>query len=184
MEAERDIYGNYYLPSDKFPDGCGFVLMIIGVIAVLTFFFGCASHKSVSHVERDSVRVEVRHKTVFVPDTILVPIPAQSSSHVTIDSLSNLENDFATSTARINPDGSLYHDLKTKPQEKPVEIQKPVVYRDSIVYVDKLVEDTKIEYVEKKLTKWQRLCMSLGTGVLIAPFLLFAIWLVYRKLRK
>ena len=184
MKTEKALYRTSCPIEDKLPDGCGKTLLVLLIIIALCLLFGCASHKAVTHTERDSVRVEVHHTTVFVPDTIPIYIPAQSCSHVTIDSLSNLENDFSTSTARINSDGTLYHDLKTKPQKHNVAIEKPVERRDSIVYVDKIVEDTKIEYVEKKLTKWQKLCMSLGTGVMIAPFLCFAIWLVYRKLRK
>lgn len=40
-------------------------------------------------------------------DTAYIEVPAQSAEITTPDSVSHLETDFATSDARINPDGTL-----------------------------------------------------------------------------
>lgn len=128
---------------------------------------------------RDSVRIEYREKTVFVPDTVFVEIPAQTAERTTPDSLSHLENDYAESNARINQDGSLFHDLKTKPQAKPVPTEKEIQYRDSIVYKDRIVKlrvtETKTVEVEKKLS-WFHKTQIYGFWALL---LLLAI--IYRK---
>lgn len=134
--------------------------LLIPILLAALLLCGCAATRhvsdSVNSEERDTVRVET--VTIYVPDTVFVEIPAQTAERETRDSVSNLENDYATSEARINPDGSLYHDLKTKPQKKPVEFQKPVERRDSIVYRERVRTETVTETVEvpRKLTWFQK----------------------------
>lgn len=121
----------------------------------------CATGRKVGTVtflEKDSVRTEVRKEVIYIPDTVYIKIPAQSAERTTKDSTSNLENDFASSTARINPDGTLYHDLNTKPQDKPVPTEKEVERNDSIVYVDRFTEVPVP--VEKELSWWERTCIK------------------------
>lgn len=133
----------------------GFVagILICGLLG------SCKCHRAITTiVVQDSTRVEVRTETVYVPDTILVEIPAQKAERTTADSTSHLENDYAVSDAAIMPDGSLFHALETKPQQKPVEYQKPIERKDSIVYREKEVPVPYpvTEYVEKKLSWWQQ----------------------------
>lgn len=128
---------------------------------------------------RDSVRIEYRERTVLVPDTVFVEIPAQIAERTTPDSLSHLENDYAESNARINQDGTLFHDLRTKPQAKPVPTKKEVQYRDSIVYKDRIVKlrvtETKTVEVEKKLSWFQK------TQIYGFWALLLLLAIIYRK---
>lgn len=154
---------------------------ILFIAALLT---GCGTTKvatssDIREEKNDSVRIEYRERTILVPDTVFVEIPAQTAERTTPDSLSRLENDFAESTARINQDGSLYHDLKTKPQTKPVPTNKEIQERDSVRTVcrDRIVERTSTETVEveKKLSRFQK--------IQIAGFwtLLVFLMIVYRK---
>lgn len=122
------------------------VLMIVFTLS------SCCSMRQQRISLKDSTSVVVRTKTVFVPDTVFLEIPAQTAERTTMDSVSHLENEYAESDARINQDGSLFHDLRTKPQQKPIQIEKPIEYRDSIVYMN----SEKIVPVEKELTKWQK----------------------------
>ena len=134
--------------------------LLIPLLMAALLLCGCAASRhvsdSVNSEQRDTVRVET--VTIYVPDTVFVEIPAQTAERETRDSVSNLENDYATSEARINPDGSLYHDLKTKPQKKPVEFQKPIERRDSIVYRERVRTKTVTETVEvpRQLTWFQK----------------------------
>jgi len=134
-----------------------YAVAILFALLLNLLFGSCGSAKCVE-CTTDSVRVEVRTRIVYVPDTVIVEIPAQTAERTTADSVSHLENDFATSDARINADGTLTHTLATKPQKKPVEFQKPVERKDSIVYVDREVNETsqQIVEVEKKLSWWQQ----------------------------
>ena len=134
--------------------------LLIPLLITALLLCGCAAplylSDSMNSEKKDSVRVET--VTLYVPDTVYVEIPFQTAECETRDSVSNLENDYAISEARINPDGSLYHDLKTKPQNKPVEIQKPVERRDSIIYREHIKTENMTETVEvpRKLTWFQK----------------------------
>lgn len=139
------------------------------LLLLLTFIIGgCASSRRLSENihQQDSVDVRVETRIEYVPDTVFIEIPAQTSERETADSTSHLENDYATSDARINPDGTLYHDLKTKPQKKPVEFEKPVERKDSTIYKTKTVTETKIVKVPRELTWWQKAQMK-GFWVLL-----------------
>lgn len=145
------------------------------MLAAVLLIGGCSpgKHLAKTQQQQDSTRVEVRKEIVYVPDTVYLEIPAQTAERTTRDSTSHLENDYATSDARINTDGSLYHDLKTKPQEIPKEVQTPVELNDSIVYKykDRTVYET-VE-VERELTWWQKTQMYGFWGLLVIVLILF-----------
>ncbi len=138
-------------------------------------------------VVHDSMNTKVLIKTVYVPDTVYVDIPQQKSDRTVEDSVSHLENDYAQSYARINHDGSLFHNLETKPQKKPVEIQKPIERKDSIVYRYKYKDRVKYKdrevIKEKELSEWQQAKIDYG-GKAIVILLLIIAYGVYRIVRK
>lgn len=160
---------------------------IIGfAIVALLMMTGCSPCRNVisSDNQQDSVRVEVRERTILVPDTVIIEIPPQTAERTTPDSLSFLENDYAESTARINPDGTLFHQLNTKPQKKPVGIDKPVQMRDSLVYRDRLINRTKTVQVARKLTWWQQTQIYGFWGLTISVVLLYTIKRVTTHMRE
>lgn len=148
---------------------------LLYILAAVLLFTSCSTcrHIAASQVQRqDSTHTEVVTKTYFVTDTVFVEIPAQTAERTTADSVSQLENDYATSEARINPDGTLYHDLKTKPQDIPKEVQTPVEQKDSIVYRYRYRDVVKTVEVERELTWWQKTQMY-GFWVAIAALLAY-----------
>lgn len=152
-------------------------LTIVG--AILGVLSACSPCKHITAATDTETRVEVHEKVVYVPDTILLTIPAQSVEHIALDSVSHLETDYAESDARINPDGTLLHTLRNKEQDKPTPIQRPIEYRDSIVYVDKLRTIEVPKEVEAKLTLWQK--TQLGSyNILLIALLAALIW-IFRK---
>lgn len=148
------------------------------LLLLLTFIIGgCASSRRLSENvhQQDSVGIRVETRIEYVPDTVYIEIPAQTAERETADSTSHLENDYATSDARINPDGTLFHNLKTKPQKKPVEFEKPVEHKDSIVYKTKTVTKVRTVEVPHELTWWEK------TQIYGFWFILFILMIVYRK---
>lgn len=134
---------------------------IVILLFALLLLGACSTTRKLSSQttnERDSIRIEYRERIVSVPDTVFVEIPAQTAERTTPDSTSHLENDYAESDARINPDGTLFHSLDTKPQMKPVPTEKQIEYRDSIVYRDRIKTETvtETEYVERSLSWWEK----------------------------
>ena len=149
-------------------------MYILSAVLVSTLFIvsGCCTQRRAVEQnttviqQKDSANTEIKVEKVieYLTDSVYIKIPAQMAERTTQDSTSHLENDYATSDARINQDGTLYHDLKTKPQEIASEFQKPVERNDSI----RTEYKTKTEYitlidkkeVEKELTWWQHTCIK------------------------
>lgn len=135
---------------------------IILLMAVALLMVGCRTTKNIStqvqEYKRDSVRIEYRERTVLVPDTVYFEIPRQMAERTIADSVSHLENDYASSDARLNSDGTLTHTLNSKPQLKPVPTERKIEYRDSIIYKDRWRDkkQTVTEYVERKLSWWEQ----------------------------
>lgn len=136
------------------------------------------------HDRSDSARTEiVRHTKTLIPDTLSWEIPPQRAQRTTFDTVSFLENDFSTSTARVNADGSLFHDLHAKAGKRiDIPTQKEVERRDSIVYVD-CIRETKVEVpVRQPLTRWQKAQIWGFWGLLLA-FTALGLYFIRRKAR-
>lgn len=131
---------------------------IIFILAAVLLLGSCCPcrHLTSTTNRQDSTRIEVRTNTIYVPDTVFVEIPAQTAERTTTDSTSHLENEYATSEAKINPDGTLFHNLNTKPQMKPVPTDKKVERRDSIVYQEKYRDRKVTVEVERELSWWEK----------------------------
>lgn len=153
---------------------------LIFILAVSCLLYGCGTQRKLPTTtiqETTNSNVEVKYEKVFVHDTTYIEIPAQTAERTTRDSTSHLENDFAVSDAKINPDGSLFHDLKTKPQKKPVPVNKEIERRDSIAYVDRYVEVPVP--VERSLTRREKTCINWFPYSVVAILLLLVY--VFRK---
>lgn len=149
----------------------------IFILAAVLLLGSCCPcrHLTTTTNRQDSTRIEVRTNTIYVPDTVFIEIPAQTAERTTADSTSHLENDYATSDAKINSDGTLFHDLKTKPQQKPVPTQKQVEQKDSIVYQAKYIDKEVLVEVERKLSWWEK-TQIYGFWAVLVIFII-----IYRK---
>lgn len=148
----------------------------------LLLFPSCRTGRQVVVVEaRDSVRIEERVREIKVTDTLFVEVPMQKESTTVRDSMSHLENDYAISDARINPDGSLYHSLETKPRTDTLSREVGVQVRDSIIYREKVVP--KIYPVEKALNWFVRMRIWLG-NIMLVLISGAVIWLAARLFLK
>lgn len=128
----------------------------LGIALLMVFLLcSCSTKKQITATvaTTDSVRIEVRTERVTVLDTVYLTLPAQSAQNTTTDTTSTLETDYSVSTARINSDGTLYHDLRTKQKKIPVPTERTEERRDSVIYRDREIEIPVL--VEKELTKWQ-----------------------------
>lgn len=150
-----------------------FVTFLIAAAVAGALIPGCCPCRHLSASSRDSVRVEVRERIVRVHDTVTVEVPVESVKQTVRDTTSHLETSYASSDARINPDGSLYHSLENKAGNRPVEAEKQIIYRDSIVYQDRT--NWEIVEVERALTAWQQFRLR-AFWILLAALLI-----VWRK---
>ena len=162
--------------------------IIFALIMAVAMLSGCRTHQTampevVTIHERDTVTVETIIEKTLTPDTVFVEIPAQTAERTSADSLSFLENDFAMSSARINPDGTLFHTLMTKPDKIPFEVMTPTTNKttnaERIREIEKPVPVRVPVEVERKLTWWQRTCINSAPWLLL--LLIAAAGWIFRK---
>ena len=145
-------------------------------IATVMLFSSCRTGRQIVVVEgKDSIRIEERVREIKVTDTLFVEVPMQKESTTVRDSMSHLENDYAISDARINPDGSLSHSLETKHRTDTLSREVGVQVRDSIVYRETVVP--KIVPVEKGLSDWQKIQIR-GFWIFL---ILTSVYIIIRK---
>lgn len=134
------------------------IIIILTSLMAALLMQGCCTQRKIASesTSSDSTRVEIRYKEVYIHDTLYITLPSQSVERETNDTSSHLETKYASSDARINQDGTLYHSLKSKDVPVPVPTEQKVVYKDSIVYRDRNVYLTETKYVERELTSWQK----------------------------
>ncbi len=147
------------------------------LVFIVLFAASCATRRTVSLSQQDSVRVEVVERREVVHDTVRISIPHLEQQREVLCDSSILCNQFALSEARILPNGVLHHTLATLPQQIAEPIALPVTLRDSVVYRERLVR--QIVEVERELTAWQRLAIS---GFYFLLLLFFSLILLSRIL--
>lgn len=157
------------------------VTIFVFIAIVLLLFSSCRTGKVVVVEAKDSVRVEERIREIKVTDTLFVEVPMQKESTTVRDSISHLENDYAISDARINPDGSLYHSLETKPRTDTLTQELSVQAKDSIIYREKVIP--KIYPVEKELNRFTQMRIWLG-NIMLVLISGAVIWLAARLFLK
>lgn len=160
-------------------------------LSAVLLLSGCCTHHRMMTAQNsivrneDSVNTEVRVETIvsYRTDTVCIEVPFQTAERTIQDSISRLANEYAVSNAHINPDGTLYHDLRTIPQKKAVEVNIPIIQKDSIrtEYKNHTMEKEKEIHVEveRDFTWWERTCINGFPWSLIAVFL--GICLQFRK---
>lgn len=151
--------------------------------ALLSLFTGCCPQRlkaSTKLVDSTSVVREVRYVERLRDTTIYVEVPVEVKEVVVQCDSSFLETSLATSVARVNGDGSLFHSLQNRPQRLPVD----VTVKETEVKEAEGVERVRVERVEipvkLPLTTIEKLLM--GWGVLSFGFAVG--WIVFRILRR
>ena len=130
---------------------------ISAVLAASLLLAGCGLCGKVANTtERERETVKIVEHSALVPVITEVSIPELVMQRTTRDTSSFLENRYAESRARINADGTLYHDLKTKPQTIRDTQQVKIVYRDTSTVKEREVEKEIVKEVEKPLNGWQK----------------------------
>ena len=140
------------------------VFLIMLLVACCTAG-GCkTSRGTVLTYRTDTVR-EKETVVEYVPDTVYMEVPAQEKERVTRDSTSYLETDYAESTARINLNGTLFHELRNKAGKKAVETKKKMVTTTIKLQIRHETERTIT--IEKRPSLTQRAAIRLFPWMLI-----------------
>ena len=151
-------------------------ILFLIILSILTA--ACASSRQVASSE--TVRIETKTETIYVPDTVIIERPQIVQQNVTTDTVSVLDNRYAHSEAAVSS-GRLSHTLEAKPVKDSVTVQTKIVYRDSIQIVDRyLLEEVE---VPAQLSGWQKFRMTLGS-ILLAVIALSLIYLCTKYISR
>lgn len=156
---------------------CSILLAMIILASLGQLFVSCSPHLYPPAEVKDSVRVEIRERTVH--DTAFVEIPVIKEVNMTRDSSSHLENPYATSDAVVE-NGLLRHTLETRPQKIFVPVEVPV---HDTTYVHEKAEII-VKEVPAQLTKWQAFQIILGRILGCLVLLVVAAWIVKKFVFK
>lgn len=138
-------------------------------VLLVVLLSGCCPcrHLQTATSTTDSVRVEVRDSIVERIDTAYVTLPVEVVRNVTRDTFSRVETSYAVSTAMVDTNGFLWHEIATKDIPVQVLTVNRTEWRDSIIYRDKVKEVRDVVQVKSEPTKWQKF-QQRGFWVLLA----------------
>lgn len=175
------MLSEYFVNQNNMKAKRVFLAAIVAVVLLLSFGGCCpCRHLQTATSTTDSVRVEVRDSIIERIDTTYITLPVEAVRNVTRDTFSRVETAYAVSTARIDTNGFLWHEIATK--DTPVQVLTKTIteHRDSIIYRDKVREVSDVVQVKSPPTKWQKL-QQRGFWILSAICALLAVAVVARK---
>lgn len=164
------------------------IFLILPLLAV-SMLFSCRTSKDAASsppiviTNSDSIRIEYIETLRIDTVTVEIPLPAESSSQIVRDSTSHLETSLALSDAWINPDGTLGHSIRNKPESLKSDI--PVAVKDSHSNNSAIkTKEIPVPYpvekkVEKELSAWQK--FRLNSFWVLLTTLLASLIYIFRK---
>lgn len=129
------------------------------IAVLLVLLVACATKRTTTAEPltlRDSSQTLARYEVIERIDTQYITLPPQYIERTVRDTASTLATDFATSYARITPDGLLHHRLENKQQLLATPTKVITIKQDSIVYREREVPVFRTVTIEKKPLWWQR----------------------------
>lgn len=129
---------------------------------------------------RDSIRVEIRDSLVYKDSVVSIPIPLESDQAiVTVNDTSHRETSLAESDAWVGLDGLLHHNLRNKTGNIDFHVAIPEHWIVDRAHKEKADTITRTVYVEKPLTRWQKLRIE-AFWWLLCSLLILLLW-TFRK---
>ena len=132
----------------------------------------CGVCKKQCPVQKDSVRIEYRDR--IVRDTAVVEVTKEVEKIVTRDTVSHLENTWASSDAMVS-EGFLHHSLESKPRYIKVPVE--------VLVTDTLVIEHSAAIIEREVEKplsWAQTTKIGAFWPLLGALLLALLW-IFRK---
>lgn len=150
------------------------VALLIVLLAILGQFTSCSPIvcPPVQIIEKTDTVIRER----VIIDSVAFEVPVEKEVNMTRDTASHLENTYAKSDAVVT-DGVLSHSLESKP--RVVYVPYETIVRDTTIVYGK--SDVIIKEVEKPLTKWQHLFITLGKAASIYILLAVVYCIVRRR---
>ena len=131
---------------------------------------------SVSVKQSSDMENIISYKEFTTIDTMTLPIPRESISVCSMDSISILETSVAVSVARLKEDGSIHHELHNKMQNCTIYVPSKTIIRDAIMFHE--VNNSEVSKEKQVGTRCSLMRLSLYT--LFVALVIIGIWFLYR----
>lgn len=135
---------------------------------------------SVSVMQSSDVeKAVISYQEVTTIDTMTIPIPRESISVCSTDSISRLETSVAISIARLKEDGTIHHELHNKARNCTIYVPSKTIIRDTIMFHE--VNTSEVSK-EKQVGRGCGL-MRLSIYTLLVAMVSIGIWFLLRFLK-
>lgn len=127
----------------------------------------------------DVEKAVISYQELTTIDTMTLPIPRESISICSTDSISRLETSVAISVAKLKEDGTILHELHNKMQNCTIYVPSKTIIRDTIKFHQVNTSETS---KEKQVGRCCSL-MRLSLYTLLFALVSIGIWFLLRFLK-
>lgn len=151
-------------------------LVSLATCSLMLLMASCRT-SSVSVMQSSDIKKAViSYQEYTTIDTMTLPIPRESISVCSMDSISILETSVAVSVARLKEDGTIHHELHNKMQSCTIYVPSKTILRDTIMFHE--VNNSEISKEKQVGTSCSLMRLSLYT--LLIAMVSIGIWFLYR----
>lgn len=155
-------------------------LVSLATCSLMLLMASCRT-SSVSRLQSSDVeKAVISYQEVTTIDTITMPIPRESISVCSSDSISRLETSVAVSVVRLKSDGTIHHELYNKVRNCTIYVPSKTIIRDTIKFHQ--VNNSEV-YKEKQIARGCIL-MRLSLYTLLVAMVSIGIWFLWKVLRS
>lgn len=104
----------------------------LATCSLMLLMASCRSGSMSIMQSSDVEKAVISYQEVTTIDTMTLPIPRESISVCSMDSISRLETSVAVSVARLKEDGTIIHELHNKVQNCTIYVPSKTIIRDTI----------------------------------------------------
>lgn len=148
----------------------------LATCSLMLLMASCRSGSVSVKQSSDMEKAVISYKEFTTIDTMTLPIPRESISVCSIDSISILETSVAVSVARLKEDGTIHHELHNKMQSCTIYVPSKTIIRDTIMFHE--VNNSEISKDKQVGTSCSLMRLSLYT--LLVAMVSIGIWFLYR----
>lgn len=151
-------------------------LVSLATCSLILLMASCRSGSVSVKQSSDMEKAVISYKEFTTIDTMTLPIPRESISVCSMDSISILETSVAVSVARLKKDGTILHELHNKVQNCTIYVPSKTIIRDTI----KFRQVNTSEALKEKQVGRGCILMRLSLYTLLVAMVSIGIWFLYR----
>lgn len=155
-------------------------LVSLATCSLMLLMASCRS-SSVSVMQSSDIeKAVISYQEYTTIDTMTLPIPRESISVCSMDSISRLETSVAVSIARLKADGTIHHELHNKVRNCTIYVPSKTIIRDTIMFHE--VNNSEVSKEKQVGTRCSLMRLSLYT--LSFAIVIIGIWFLWKVLRS